>query len=240
MRVIAPVAPSTTSSRPLIAVLALLALSFARRFQVIDPLIVTSASSGGEYQTYGTAPTSTPRVAPATVLVATATTLTPWVVLSSFGVQPMAVPRRLASLLPVPKSDAASWKRKLYSWHHRYTCGMPASKPVGSRRHNHHGYIQVKTEIGRRRWPFEHRVVWEATHGPLPAGAEVHHINGIRDDNRIENLELTTSHSAHFRNHDLVAMGRKGGLANKGKTIPPDIRARMSAARLAYLRDKRG
>ena len=35
----------------------------------------------------------------------------------------------------------------------------------------------------------EHIVVWEKAHGkPLPVGYVIHHVNGVRDDNRIENL----------------------------------------------------
>jgi hypothetical protein len=46
----------------------------------------------------------------------------------------------------------------------------------------------------------EHRIVWESYHGPIPAGHIVHHINGIRHDNIIENL-LCVSHSEHARLH---------------------------------------
>lgn len=36
---------------------------------------------------------------------------------------------------------------------------------------------------------FEHIVVWEEAHGkPLPEGWQVHHLNGITDDNRPQNL----------------------------------------------------
>lgn len=37
-----------------------------------------------------------------------------------------------------------------------------------------------------------HRVIWEMHNGEIPAGFEIDHINGIRNDNRIENLRLVT------------------------------------------------
>ena len=38
------------------------------------------------------------------------------------------------------------------------------------------------------RWILEHRYVWEQVHGVLPKGWIIHHINGVKDDNRLVNL----------------------------------------------------
>lgn len=37
-----------------------------------------------------------------------------------------------------------------------------------------------------------HRIIWEMFNGKIPEGMEIDHINGVRDDNRIENLRCVT------------------------------------------------
>lgn len=51
------------------------------------------------------------------------------------------------------------------------------------------GYLRVAL---RKRLYFVHRIVWMSFCGRIPLGFEVDHINGKRDDNRIENLRIVT------------------------------------------------
>src|SRR3989304_2520959 len=93
-------------------------------------------------------------------------------------------------------------------------------KPVGSKRINHNGYVQIKMRDGERRWHFEHRVVWEQKHGPIPKGHFIHHKNEIKTDNRLENLALCSSNSEHlkkFHREQSSELGRRLGQQGKGK-----------------------
>lgn len=43
-----------------------------------------------------------------------------------------------------------------------------------------------------------HRLVWEAFNGPIPEGMQVNHINEVKTDNRLENLNLLTPFGNHM------------------------------------------
>lgn len=55
------------------------------------------------------------------------------------------------------------------------------------------GYIEIydpdHPKARMNGYIFEHTLVWEEHHGELPSGWHIHHLNGIKDDNRVENLK---------------------------------------------------
>lgn len=69
--------------------------------------------------------------------------------------------------------------------------GSKASQWKGGKM-NSQGYIYIYIYCGhvggKSIYRPEHVLVWERAHGPLPAGWVVHHLNGDRKDNRLENL----------------------------------------------------
>jgi len=68
------------------------------------------------------------------------------------------------------------------------------------------GHVKVRVGKGHpladpNGWTYEHLVVWISAGNPRPTRGEVlHHLNGDKTDNRIENLQLL-SRSEHSRLH---------------------------------------
>lgn len=81
-----------------------------------------------------------------------------------------------------------TWLRRTKDWRcGRNGCVLRevAGTPVGWEHHS--GYIVVRV-AGKLQQV--HRVVWELHFGEIPEGMHIDHINGVRCDNRIDNLRL--------------------------------------------------
>ena len=73
----------------------------------------------------------------------------------------------------------------------------------GGRRADERGYIRIW--IAPKKWRYEHNLIMENKLGrPLQAGEVVHHIDGDRGNNSIDNLALFPSSSAHLKHHRLT------------------------------------
>lgn len=80
------------------------------------------------------------------------------------------------------------------------------------------------TKNGQRRTISGHRLVVDAFLGPIPEGMQVNHKNGIKHDNRPENLEIVTL--AENTRHSFYVLGRnmsKGSEHYRAKLTKTDV-----------------
>lgn len=88
-------------------------------------------------------------------------------------------------------------------------------------------YFQVRAMFdGKRTNALAHRLVWRHFFGPIPDGLTVNHENGVKTDNRPENLELATyaEQTRHAREVLGVGMMDQQGEANyQSKLTEADV-----------------
>lgn len=71
-------------------------------------------------------------------------------------------------------------------------------------------YCPTHPHCSKQKYVFQHRLVMEKHIGRILLPTEVvHHINGIRDDNNINNLMLFISNSKHMNFHKIQRNNRK-------------------------------
>lgn len=125
-------------------------------------------------------------------------------------------------LCSVEKCQNLAHQRKMCGMHYRRWkihgtpgCAERTVSPRGKMRwKDKDGYIYIsRTPTPNNRCPHiaEHRAIIEGKIGrSLIKGETVHHKNGIRDDNRIENLELwAANHSGGSRVKDLLEWAKE-------------------------------
>lgn len=89
----------------------------------------------------------------------------------------------------IPVYDFANKKFRTYKLGHHHKDPTKKNWKGGKRIHNK-GYIEIYTGKSKRKYEFEHRLVYEEYHKCcLLPYTDIHHINGIKIDNRIENLQ---------------------------------------------------
>ncbi len=120
-----------------------------------------------------------------------------------------------------------------------------AGRPIGSYLPTVRYIVIRRVDNGKPR--LAHRMIWESVHGPIPAGLEINHINGIRTDNRIANLELVTrsenirhSHRIGLRTKSTARFGTDNHAAVLTEDAVRDIRAQRGVMTHKQLAEKHG
>lgn len=105
------------------------------------------------------------------------------------------------------------------------------------------GYVQVglKCVDGKYRLFYWHRVIWTYFNGAIPEGMQVNHINELKTDNRLCNLELVTpkQNCNHATRNERIAASNRGrnqseetkqkiSESHKGKKLSDEHKTKLS------------
>ena len=116
----------------------------------------------------------------------------------------------------------------------------------GNAKLNEDGYYIITSRKKGYSHKFLHRLIWEDWYGkPVPDGYVIHHLNGDKTDNRIQNLQCVErskhiafhnksrcgENSSMFGKHHSEETKRKISKSKKGKSLSKKGRLNMSKSR---------
>lgn len=103
---------------------------------------------------------------------------------------------------------------------------------LGEKNKNPHKYSQSSAGPSRkeRYQILLHRLIWICANGEIPD--EINHINGIKNDNRLSNLELTDKRGNAL--HSYRVLGNKGGNV-RGEESP---KAKLTEEKVLEIRER--
>lgn len=109
---------------------------------------------------------------------------------------------------PVPDLDGSTLVHHSANLYVDSVTGMVLSR-VGSTKATGYEYVCAD---GRERTA--HRLVWEALHGPIDAGKSINHRDGVKTNNRPDNLEQATP-SEQIRHAYAIGLRSGNGCAGR-------------------------
>ncbi len=102
------------------------------------------------------------------------------------------------------------------------------------------GYMQVRLMIdGKRYHSGAHRLVWQYYYGNIPEGLTINHKNGIKNDNRPENLEILSS-SGQTKHAYATGLKEQWGQRNPAAKLTDSsvVKIRLAYAQGGYTMEK--
>lgn len=100
-----------------------------------------------------------------------------------------------------------------------------AGKPIGSI--NGWGYVQLQVSRRHRTYGqiLAHRLIWEYEHGRIPDGFQINHRNGVKNDNRLVNLDQVTQSENNRHAYRIGLKDSRGVRNNRAKLTDEDVRS---------------
>ena len=100
-----------------------------------------------------------------------------------------------------------------------------AGRILNGRQHNH-GYRSVSFAVQTNIYAnhLVHRVVFEAFNGKIAPGLQINHLNGIKTDNRLVNLECVTSQQNNKHAIEFGLSDNKGERHGNSKLTDSNVR----------------